>query len=331
MDFSVTFLGTAASVPSRRRGVAATLVSRGGDRWLIDCGEGTQRQMLRSNVGLVDIDLVLLTHLHADHVLGLPGLLKTYGLRGREKALRIIGPPGLEAFFDHLNPVVGRTPFPLTLIEAGAEVVHDGPDVQIEAFRTDHAVPSLGYAVFEDDRPGVFDVDAACRLGVPSGPLFGRLQRGATVTLESGVVVTPDQVMGESRSGRAVVVSGDTRPCEATVEMAIGADLLVHEGTFLETDRDRAVETRHSTVAEAAEVARRAGVALLALTHLSSRFMPRDARAEAECVFPHVVVPRDFDRIEIPFPERGRPHLVRWEDEVRVGEPADADESSHTI
>lgn len=325
MDFSVTFLGTAASVPTRGRGVAASLVSRAGERWLVDCGEGTQRQMLRSDVGLVDVDLVLLTHLHADHVLGLPGLLKTYGLRGREKPLRIIGPPGLEAFFDHLNPVFGRTSFPLTLTETAADIVHDGADVQIEAFHTDHAVPSLGYAVYEDDRPGAFDVESAHRLGVPSGPLFGQLQRGGTVTLDSGVVVTPDQVMGEARDGRAAVFSGDTRPCQATVDMAAGADLLVHESTFLEADRDRAIETRHSTAAEAADVARRAGVALLALTHLSSRIMPRDARTEAEAVFPHVAVPKDFDSVEIPFPERGRPRLIRWDEAGRTRESRDED------
>ncbi len=322
MDFSVTFLGTAASVPSRGRGVAATLVARGGDRWLIDCGEGTQRQMLRSGAGLVDVDAILLTHLHADHVLGLPGLLKTYGLRGRERGLRLIGPRGLDAFMERFGPIIGRMPFPLTVTEAAAAVVHDGPDLQIEAFHTDHSVPSLGYAIYEDDRPGAFDVDAARGLGVPSGPLFGELQRGNPVTLESGVVVRPDQVMGEERDGRAVVLTGDTRPCDATVEMAREADLLIHEGTFLAADRERAVETQHSTVTEAAEIARRADVRMLALTHLSSRFMPREARAEAEAVFPHVVVPRDFDRIEIPFPERGAPHLVRWDDtEPVVDEP----------
>ncbi len=324
MDLSVTFLGTAASVPSRGRGVAATLVARGGDRWLVDCGEGTQRQLLRSGLGLIDIDLVLLTHLHADHVLGLPGLIKTYGLRNRERALRIVGPPGFEAFMQRLGPVIGRTPFPLILVDAGPAVVHDGEDVQIEAFHTDHSVPSLGYGIYEDDRPGVFDVPTATALGVPSGPLFGELQRGRPVTLESGVTVTPDSVMGPPRDGRAVVLSGDTRPCDATREMADQVDLLVHEGTFLTADRERAVETRHSTAAEAAEIARDAGVTLLALTHLSSRFMPREARSEAEAVFPDVVLPRGFDRVEIPFPERGAPRLVRWEGDEQTPRPSPA-------
>jgi len=195
----------------------------------------------------------------------------------------------------------------------GAGVVHDTADARIEAFHTDHGVPSVGFVLHEDDRPGAFDVAAAEALGVPAGPLFGILQRGEHVVASNGATVTPDQVMGGARQGRTVVFSGDTRPCEATADAATGADLLVHEGTFLSDERDRAVETRHSTVAEAAALARDADVALLALTHLSSRFLPRDARAEAEGIFTRVVVPRDFDRIEIPYPERGEPRLVRPE------------------
>ncbi len=318
VDLSVTFIGTAASVPTRRRGTAATLVARGGERWLIDCGEGTQRQLLRSGIGLVDVDLVLLTHIHADHVLGLPGLIKTYGLRGRERELRLVGPRGFGAFMDQMAGIIGRPAFPLRIDEVGAGVVHEAEGVHVQAFHTDHSVPSVGYALVEDDRPGAFDVAAARALGVPAGPLFGALQRGETVTAESGAPVTPSQVMGPARHGRAVVFSGDTRPCEATAEAADGADLLVHEGTFLHEERARAIETRHSTVAEAATLARDADVALLALTHLSSRFLPRNARDEAGAVFDRVVVPKDFDRIEIPYAERGEPRLVRPD---RDGDP----------
>jgi ribonuclease Z len=314
VDLSVTFLGTAASVPTRTRGTAATLIARGGERWLVDCGEGTQRQLLRSGHGLVDVDLILLTHLHADHVLGLPGLLKTYGLRGRERALRIVGPAGLTGFLDRLSPIVGRTPFPLQVTDAGANVVHDTDGAVIEAFHTDHGVPSLGYALLEDDRPGAFDVEAAHTLGVPSGPLFGQLQRGVAVTLDDGTVVRPDQVMGQVREGRTVVVSGDTRPCDATAQIAVDADLLIHEGTFLHDELDRALETRHSTVREAAELAKRCAVRMLALTHLSSRFMPREARAEAEATYARVVIPKDFDTVVIPFRERGEPVLERFEE-----------------
>lgn len=321
MDLSVTFIGTAASVPTRSRGTASTLVARGGERWLIDCGEGTQRQLLRSGHGLVDVDLILLTHLHADHVLGLPGLIKTYGLRGRERALRVIGPAGLAAFIDRLGPIIGRTPFPLQVEDVSAGVVHDTEGAVIEAFNTDHGIASFGYALLEDDRPGAFDVDAARALGVPSGPLFGRLQRGMDVELDDGTTVRPDQVLGETREGRTLVFSGDTRPCATTADIAVDADLLVHEGTFLHEERDRALETRHSTVREAAELARSAQVRMLALTHLSSRFMPRDARAEALEIYDRVVIPKDFDTIAIPFRERGEPVLQHIDDAPRSTEP----------
>lgn len=315
MDLHLTFLGTSASVPTRARGTAATLVARGGERWLVDCGEGTQRQFLRSGLGLVDVDLILLTHLHGDHILGLPGLMKTYGLRGRERPLRVVGPRGLRELVDRLGVVIGRTPYPLLIEEATAETVHEGGGVAIESFHTDHSVTSLGYAVVEDERPGAFDVDAAASLGVPAGPLFGRLQRGESVTLEGGATIHPEQVLGPKRTGRTIVISGDTRPCESTAAAADGADLLVHEATFLHAELERALETRHSTAREAAELGRAAGVRLLALTHLSSRFMPREARSEAEAVFPDVVVPRDFDQIELPFRERGEPRLLRAGDD----------------
>lgn len=308
MDLWITFVGTAASVPTAARGTSATLLARGGERVLIDCGEGTQRQLLRSGLGLVDLDVILLTHLHGDHYLGLPGLLKTYGLRGREAPVRLVGPPGLEKLIGVLRPVIGRLPFALRLEEVDAGPVWAVPGARIEAFPTHHSVPSRGYALVEDERPGAFDVAAATALGVPPGPLFGRLQRGETLQLD-GRDVRPEQVMGPARPGRRVVVTGDTEPCAATVQAAAGADVLVHEATFLAEDADRARETRHSTAREAALVARQADVRMLALTHLSSRCMPREARAEAQAEFPDVVVPRDFDQIEVPFPERGTPVL----------------------
>lgn len=310
MDLVVTFLGTAASAPTASRGTSATLVARGGERILVDCGEGTQRQFLRSGVGLVDLDLILLTHLHADHYLGLPGLLKTYGLRDRDTPLRVVGPPGLRALVEALRPVFGRLGFPVAFEEHDGGVVHTSEGARIEAFPTRHRIASVGYALVEDDRPGAFDVAAATALGVPPGPLFGRLQRGEALDL-GGRVVTPGQVMGPPRHGRRVVLTGDTEPCAATVLAAEGADLLVHEATFLEADADRARETGHSTAREAAEVAVRAGVRMLALTHLSSRFPPQETRAEAAALVPDVVVPRDMDQIEVPFPERGAPVLHR--------------------
>lgn len=319
MDLVVTFIGTSASVPSAARGTSATLVSRGGRRWLVDCGEGTQRQLLRSGVGLADVDLVLITHLHGDHFLGLPGMLKTFALRGREEPLLIIGPEGLDQLMVTLHPLIGRLPFHLEVAETGAGEVLRDDDVVIRAFHTDHGVRSLGYAVVEDDRPGAFDVEAARALGVPDGPAFGVLQRGGEVTLDSGEVVRPGQVMGEARDGRVVVFSGDTRPCAGTEEAARGADLLIHEATFCHEDAQRALETRHSTAREAGALAARAGVRMLALTHVSTRVQPREVRREAEREFPGVIVPRDFDQVEIPFRERGEPRLIPVQERLGKG------------
>ncbi len=313
MDLFVTLIGTAASVPTSARGTAATLVARGGERWLIDCGEGTQRQLLRSGLGLIDLDLILLTHMHGDHYLGLPGLFKTYGLRGRERPIAIVGPRGLIRLMETLRPLIGRLPFDVEIEELDEGEVLRGEGCRIVAFPTRHSIASVGYALLEDPRPGAFDVDGARALGVTPGPDFGVLQRGGEVVTAEGRVVRPDDVLGGPRPGRAVVVSGDTEPCDATREIARGASVLVHEATFLDEDRERARETRHSTALEAATLAREADVGLLVLTHLSSRFAPRDLRAEAESAFARVLVPRDFDQVEIPFPERGAPivHPVR--------------------
>ena len=310
MDLSLFFAGTAGSVPSARRGLPALLLRAGGDRVLIDCGEGTQQQLLRS-VGLPDLDAVFLTHYHLDHWLGLLGMLKTFDLRAREKPLALFGPPGLRALIDAMRPIViGRTGYPLRVeeLDPHEEVRFDG--YGIAAFPVDHRVPAYGYAFVEDDRPGRFDADTARALGVAEGPDFGRLQRGETV---GGV--RPEQVVGPTRPGRRIVVSGDTRPCQTTEVYAHGADLLVHESTFLEDERARARETAHSTATQAAQIARDAGVRLLALTHLSTRYFPRDVRDEARATFPATVVPRDFDAIDVPFPERGEPALVKAERE----------------
>jgi ribonuclease Z len=305
MDLDVLFVGTAGSAPSARRGLPATLVRRGGDRLLFDCGEGTQRQLVRST-GLIELEDVFITHFHADHVLGLPGMLKTFGLRQRERPLTVYGPAGLRALFAALRPIVGRVGFPLELreLEPNEEIERDG--YRIAAYATDHGVGALGYALVEDPRPGAFDTERARELGVKPGPDFGRLQEGEVVD-----GVHPDQVMGEPRRGRRVVLAGDTAPCEMTRLVAFEADLLVHEATFLDEEADRAAETRHSTARQAAELAAAAGVTMLALTHISPRYGGKEVRDEARAAFENTVVPRDFDRIELPFPERGEPALVK--------------------
>ena len=311
MDLDVVFLGTAGSTPTARRAPASTLIRRGGDRILLDCGEGTQRQLLRSQIGLVDLDVVLFSHYHADHVLGLPGLLKTYDLRGREQGLELYGPSGLSELLTIFAPIVGRLGFPLHARELanGEEVPGDG--YRLIAHSVDHRGPAVAWELCEDERPGQFDVDEARRLGVPEGPAFGELQRGGSVTTPAGGVVTPDAVLGPARRGRTLVFSGDTRPCAAVRRAALGAELLVHEASFSSEDAERARETRHSTAAEAAELAAASEVKLLALTHLGARTTPRMIKDEARAVFANTVVPRDFDTIELPLPERGAPELRR--------------------
>ncbi len=309
MDLDVLFVGTAGSAPTARRGLPATLVRRGGDRLLFDCGEGTQRQLLRS-VGLFDLEEVFITHFHADHFLGLPGMLKTFSLRGRDRPLAVHGPSGLRRLFDALRPVVGKTTYELDLIELepGVPVQRDG--YVVAPFPVEHGIVALGYALVEDERPGRFDEARARELGVAPGPDFGRLQDGEPVAGADGEV-RPGDVLGPARQGRKVVLVGDTTPCQATRVAAHQASLLVHEATFAHEEGERARETGHSTAREAAQLAAEAEVSLLALTHVSPRYAGGELRDEARAVFDRTVVPHDFDRVEIPFPERGDPVHVR--------------------
>jgi ribonuclease Z len=312
MDLSVLFLGTAGSMPTVQRAPASLLVRRGGERVLIDCGEGTQRQLLRS-IGLPDLEHIFLTHYHADHFLGLPGMLKTFALRGREVPLTVYGPRGLRSLMSDLRRVYGKLTYDVELkeLEPGDAVAFDG--FRIGAYGAVHRLEALGYGLFEDERPGRFDPELAARKGVPPGPEFGRLQRGEPVQA-GDVTVHPHEVMGEPRPGRTLVFTGDTEPCDATVTVSRGASLLVHDGTFADEELERARQTGHSTARQAAEVAREAGVSMLALTHLSSRYFAPVIEKEAREVFDRTVVPRDFDVIEIPYPERGAPEHVRWKD-----------------
>ena len=316
MDFSVFFAGTAGSIPTARRGLPAVLVRRGADRILFDCGEGTQRQLV-ATVGLSDLTDVFLTHFHADHWLGLPGMLKTFDLRGRERPLTIHGPPGLRNLLGLAFRLAGRVHFELELVELAAGDVIKRDGYRIAPVDVDHRGPALGYVLFEDQRPGVFDPEAATSLGLEPGPEFGRVQRGETIR-----GVAPEQVLGPPRPGRKLVLSGDTMPCDSLRIAAHGADLLIHEATFAEEERERARETGHSTAAQAAAVARDAEVTMLALIHVSTRHPLGLLRDEARAVFAQTVLPRDFDTIELPLPERGKPTLVRW-DARAAGGPAD--------
>ena len=321
------FLGTSGSMPTARRAPTALLVRRGGERLLFDCAEGTQRQLLTSAIGLVDLREVFLTHFHADHYLGLPGMLKTFSLRGRELPITIHGPPGLRDLFGSLRRIFGKLTYELELVELRAGDALERGDYRLDTFSVAHGVPAIGYALVEHDRPGRFDVEAADRLGVPAGPERGALQSGEAVSLAGGQIVTPADVLGEARPGRKLVVAGDTSPCETVGEAAARADLLVHEATFLEDERERARETAHSTALDAARIARDADVSMLALTHLSSRYFGPEVVREARTVFPETVVPKDFDIIDLRFEERGGPLLVKGGARHRHREPAPAQEA----
>ncbi|MBT8404229.1 MAG: ribonuclease Z [Gemmatimonadetes bacterium] len=303
----VTFLGTAAARPTVGRNVSGLTVQREGALLLFDCGEGTQRQMMRFQTGFA-VDDIFITHTHADHFLGLPGLLRTMGLQGRTEPLGLWGPPRSARVLERAVRLgVERVPFEVSVSEVspGDRISRSG--WRIEVFAVTHGVKAVGYALQEEDRLGRFDVERARALGVPEGPAFGRLHRGETVEASDGTPVGPDQVVGPSRPGRRLVYTGDTRPCASVMEAAEDADLLIHDATFLTEDGDRARDTGHSTAAEAAEVARRSGVRQLALTHLSARYaeVPHLLLAEARTEFDAVVVARDGMVIEVPFREGG--------------------------
>jgi ribonuclease Z len=251
------------------------------------------------------------THFHADHVLGIPGLLKSFGLRGRELPLHVYGPRGLADLLGSLRRVVGKLTYELHVVELAPGDVLERDGYRLATFAVDHVPSSLGWSLIEVSRPGRFDVQGADALGVPDGPDRGALQRGEAVMLTDGRTVSPEQVLGPPRQGRKVVLTGDTAPTETIVEAARGANVLITEATFSEEESERAEETRHQTAGQAAALAGRAGVGLLALTHLSSRYFGPEIAREAREIFPATVVPRDFDVIEVPFPERGAPQLVK--------------------
>jgi ribonuclease Z len=298
----VTFLGTAAARPTVGRNVSAVAVQREGELWLFDCGEGTQRQMMRFSTGFA-LEGIFITHLHADHFLGITGLVRTLGLQGRTEPLSVHGPAGSRATLDqaiHLG--ANRPPFPVEILEMepGDRVGRELYD--IEAFAAWHGVPAVGYALREHARPGRFDVERARELGVPEGPLFGRLHGGESVEVD-GRTIQPDQVVGPPRPGRLVVYTGDTRPQDRTVDVARGAELLIHDATFGAAEAERARETLHATAGEAAEIALRAGVKRLALTHVSARYAQNASplEEEARVVFPRTVVAHDGLTLEIGY------------------------------
>ena len=297
-------LGTSASRPTVERNVSSLAVHREGETLMFDCGEGTQRQMMRYGISFA-LEDIFFTHMHADHLLGVIGLMRTMALQGRVEPLRLWGPRGSARVLKRaLEFGFERPAFNVAIneVDPDARIARNG--YAIAAFPVDHrGALSLGYALIEEERKGRFNPDMARELGIPEGPLWGKIHRGESVTLDDGRVISPGVLVGDKRPGRTIVITGDTRPCQATIDAARGADLLIHEATFGDEEAERAVETGHSTAREAAQVARDAGVRRLVLTHFSARYS-RDAAdlyREACGVFSETVVGKDGLEVEVPF------------------------------
>lgn len=302
---TATFLGTGAATPTVDRNVAGLAVQREGETILFDCGEGNQRQMMRYGVGFSFTE-IFFTHYHADHILGVTGLLRTMGLQDRSAPVTLYGPRGAQRVLGAAIALgIERNKFPVDIREVrpGDRLGRDQYDVVV--FETEHRPDTVGYALVEHTRLGRFNPDRARELGIPEGPLWGRLHKGETIDLEDGRMISPADLVGSPRRGRTLVYSGDTRPSLAVIQASRGADLLIHEATFGSDELERAKETGHSTAAEAARVAVEAGVRRLILTHISPRYT-RDAPellAEARAIFPETTVARDGLMVDVPFAE----------------------------
>jgi len=301
--FEITFLGTSASAPSPRRGLPSYLVQHDEYRFLVDCGEGTQRQLLQSGVGFKRLNRILITHGHLDHILGLGGLLSTFMRWESIDALEIYGgASALERIHDLLYGVVLRgttPPMPISLIPVRSGVFFEGDDFTVSAVPVQHrGADCLGY-LFEEKSRRPFLPEKAAKLGVPPGPLCGKLVAGEAVTLESGEVITPEMVMGSLRRGTRLAALGDLGETDSLVEPLMDIDGLVIESTYLEEEADMARQFAHLTAKKAAEFASKIKAGKLMLTHLSRRYRDKDVLAEAQSVFPGAVVVRDFETYTI--------------------------------
>ena len=301
----ITFLGTGGSIPTPKRGLSAVAIKRKNELLMFDCGEGTQRQMIQAGVGFHRTAKVFVTHMHGDHVLGLPGLLQTMSLLGRTNELEIYGPEGINDFVEAINQTVRFTlTFPLHVTEIDEGLVCEEKEYTVTAVQSGHMNPSLAYALTEKPRPGIFHTEKAKKLGVPEGPLWSKLQSGEPVKLPDGRTLEPETVLGKSRPGRKIVYTGDTGPSEYIVILAEDADLLIHESTFNDELRERAIEDGHSTPSMAAETAKKARVKRLVLTHISARY--KDANLllqQAKKTFFNTELAEDFMRLELPLSE----------------------------
>jgi ribonuclease Z len=306
MSLSIRLLGTSASRPTIERNVSSLAIHREGETLMFDCGEGTQRQMMRYGVSFA-LEDIFFTHMHADHLLGVIGLMRTMALQGRAERLRLWGPRGSSRVLKRAEGLgFERVTFPVEIIELEAGQRIERAGYALVAFPVDHrGSASLGFALVEEERKGRFNPDLARELGIPEGPLWGQIHRGHSIVLDDGRVIEPSVLVGPKRTGRTVVITGDTRPCAATADIAQNADLLIHEATFGDEEAERAVETGHSTAREAAQLARDAGVKRLVLTHISARYS-RDAielEREARQAFAETTIGKDGMEIDVPFRE----------------------------
>ena len=296
----VIFLGTGGSLPTKERGLPSVALRRDGKLILFDCGEGTQRQMMHAGLGFNRSTLILVSHLHGDHILGLPGLLQTMSSLARDKPLDLIGPKGLAKFLDVIYRPLGypaNYQIKVRELAPGEEV--DRGDYIIKTALAKHDITCIAYAIVEKDRPGRFHPEKAKRLGIPEGPLWGELQHGKPVKFE-GKQVRPSDVVEPQRPGLKIVYAIDTRPAEAVRDLAKGADLLIHDGGFEEERRPKADEYYHSTAREAAQVAKTARAKRLALVHISA--VTRDDSVllkEARKIFRQTIVPKDFQVLSL--------------------------------
>ena len=304
----VTFLGTSAGVPTRSRNVSCVALrpAQRGEVWLFDCGEGTQHQLLRSDLNISQITRIFITHMHGDHVLGLMGLLATCGMTAHARGISIYGPRPIA---DYVREVSRRTQFqtnyPLEVHTVEPGKIFEDDEYAVTCAPLKHRLPAFGYRVTEIDRPGHFDVERARELGIPSGPLYGKLKRGERITLDDGREFDGSDFCGPDLKGRVFVYCTDTTYCRSSVELASDADLLIHEATFAQVDEGLAVRSTHSTAAMAARVASEAGARKLLITHFSPRYFPgnetepEDLLREARAVFPETEMARDFLSVDV--------------------------------
>ena len=298
----IVILGSGGTIPTLSRNLPAMAIQCDGRIFLFDCGEGTQTQIVRAKLSMGKLEGIYISHLHGDHVTGLPGLLMTMGQAPREHPLQITGPPGLAEFIEGNSRILGfPQQFPIDVRETTGGVLYEDNQLKIDSVPAKHSCFTLAFALIEHERPGRFLVDEAQQLGIPDGPLYGRLQAGHPVTLDDGREIQPEQVMGPSRRGRKIVYATDTRPCDQVTRLAYEADVLIHDGMFDDELRDQAHLKQHSTVVQAARVAKRAKVGRLVLTHLSSRYLQdKPLVQQARKVFPSTKMARDLTEITVP-------------------------------